>query len=110
MPEPAHIVGISKTAYVLATPRCLDCRRDPQQTSTNEDPSDSDSQIRVASLLVVIAAIAAAFGDQLLASSSSTSPSSSTAASPTDVLRSEHRGRLAGKRPQEPLSTQPITH
>jgi D-alanyl-D-alanine carboxypeptidase (penicillin-binding protein 5/6) len=43
-------------------------------------------KIRVAILLVVIAAIAAALGYQLLASSSS------TAASPNDVLRSEHRG------------------
>jgi zinc D-Ala-D-Ala carboxypeptidase len=43
-------------------------------------------RIRVAGLLVVIAAIAAALGYQLLASSSS------TATSPTDVLRSEHRG------------------
>ena len=42
--EPAHIVGISKTAYVPATPRCLDWRRDLQRTSTNNDPSDSDSQ------------------------------------------------------------------
>jgi zinc D-Ala-D-Ala carboxypeptidase len=41
-------------------------------------------RIRVAGLLVVIAAIAAALGSQLLAFSSS------TAASPTDVLRSEH--------------------
>jgi zinc D-Ala-D-Ala carboxypeptidase len=43
-------------------------------------------RIRLAGLLVVIAAIAAALGYQLLASSSS------TAASPIDVLRSEHRG------------------
>jgi zinc D-Ala-D-Ala carboxypeptidase len=43
-------------------------------------------KIRVAGLLVVITAIAAALGYQLLASSSS------TAASPIDVLRSEHRG------------------
>jgi zinc D-Ala-D-Ala carboxypeptidase len=43
-------------------------------------------RIRVAGLLVVVAAIAAALGYQLLASSSS------TAASPIDVLRSEHRG------------------
>jgi D-alanyl-D-alanine carboxypeptidase len=43
-------------------------------------------KIRVAGLLVVIAAIAAALGSQLLPSSSS------TAASPIDVLRSEHRG------------------
>jgi hypothetical protein len=41
---------------------------------------------RVAGLLAVIAAIAAALGYQLPASSSS------TAASPIDVLRSEHRG------------------
>ena len=45
-------------------------------------------RIRVAGLLVVIAAIAAALGYQLPASSSS------TAASPIDVLRSEHRGAL----------------
>jgi D-alanyl-D-alanine carboxypeptidase len=45
-------------------------------------------RIRVAGLLVVIAAIAAALGHQLLASSSS------RAASPIDVLRSEHRGAL----------------
>jgi D-alanyl-D-alanine carboxypeptidase (penicillin-binding protein 5/6) len=44
--------------------------------------------IRVAGLLVVIAAITAAFGYQLLASLSS------PAASPIDVLRSEHRGAL----------------
>jgi hypothetical protein len=31
----AHIVGVSKIAYVLATPRCLDWRRDLQQTSRN---------------------------------------------------------------------------
>jgi zinc D-Ala-D-Ala carboxypeptidase len=43
-------------------------------------------RIRVASLLVVIAAIGAALGYQSLASSSS------TATSPTDVVRSEHRG------------------
>ena len=43
-------------------------------------------RLRVAGLLVVIAAIAAALGYQLLASSSS------TAASPIDVLRSEHPG------------------
>jgi hypothetical protein len=43
-------------------------------------------RILVAGLLVVIAAIAAALGNQLLPSSSS------TAASPIDVLRSEHRG------------------
>src|SRR5438045_9183490 len=44
-------------------------------------------RMRVAGLLVVIAAVAAALGYQSLASSSS-----STAASPNDVLRSEHRG------------------
>jgi len=45
-------------------------------------------KIRVAVLLAVIVAIAAALGYRLLASTSS------TAASPTDVLRSEHRGAL----------------
>ena len=44
MLEPAHIVGVSKTTYVLATPRCLDWRRGLQQTSTSNAPSDSDSQ------------------------------------------------------------------
>jgi zinc D-Ala-D-Ala carboxypeptidase len=52
----------------------------------------------VAGLLVVIAAIAAANGYELLASSSS------TAASPTDVLHSEHRGPRSEHRgaPGEP--------
>jgi D-alanyl-D-alanine carboxypeptidase len=52
----------------------------------------------VAGLLVVIAAIAAANGYELLASSSS------TAASPTDVLRGEHRGPRSEHRgaPGEP--------
>ena len=70
--EPAHIVGISKTAYVPATPRCLRL-----EAMTH--------RILVAGLLVVIVAIAAALGYQSLASSSS------TAASPIDVLRSEPR-------------------
>ena len=42
--EPAHIVGVSKTAYVPATPRCLEWRRDLQPTSTNSAPPDPDSQ------------------------------------------------------------------
>ena len=45
-------------------------------------------RIRAAGLLVIIAAIAAAVGYQLLGASSSFS----TAASPIDVVRSEHRG------------------
>jgi D-alanyl-D-alanine carboxypeptidase (penicillin-binding protein 5/6) len=36
--EPAHIVGVSKTAYVLATPRCLQWRRDLQATRTHSSP------------------------------------------------------------------------
>jgi zinc D-Ala-D-Ala carboxypeptidase len=54
---------------------------EPARTTTRRIP-----RFLVAGLLVVIAAIAAALGYQLLASSSS------TAASPIDVLRSEHRG------------------
>jgi zinc D-Ala-D-Ala carboxypeptidase len=53
----------------------------------------------VAGLLVLIAAIAASLGHRLLA------PSSSTAASPTDVVRSEHRGlrnELPGLRGEPP--------
>src|SRR5258707_15778806 len=42
--ELAHIAGVSKTPYVLATPRCLQWRRDPQQTGTSNDPADPDSQ------------------------------------------------------------------
>jgi D-alanyl-D-alanine carboxypeptidase (penicillin-binding protein 5/6) len=38
MLEPAHIVGVSKIAYVLATPRCLQWRRDLQATSSNSSP------------------------------------------------------------------------
>jgi D-alanyl-D-alanine carboxypeptidase len=55
----------------------------PARTTTRRTP-----RILVAGLLVVITAIAVALGYQLLASSSS------TAASPIDVLRSEHRGAL----------------
>jgi D-alanyl-D-alanine carboxypeptidase len=54
---------------------------EPARTTTRRIP-----RILVAGLLVVIAAIAAALGYQSLASSSS------PAASPIDVLRSEHRG------------------
>jgi zinc D-Ala-D-Ala carboxypeptidase len=57
---------------------------EPARTTTRRN-----RRIRVAGLLVVIAAIAAALGHQVLASSSS------TAASPIDVLRSEHRGSPA---------------
>ena len=49
-------------------------------------------RIRVAGLLVVIATIGTALGDQLLGTLSSTASSPTTAASPLDVLRSEHRG------------------
>ena len=42
--EPAHIAGVSKTAYVLATPRRLQWRRDLQRASTNSTPPDPDSQ------------------------------------------------------------------
>jgi zinc D-Ala-D-Ala carboxypeptidase len=57
--------------------------RQPARTTTRRVRT---RRIRVAGLLVVVAAIAAALGYQSLASSSS------TVASPTDVLRSEHRG------------------
>src|ERR1700716_2314640 len=56
---------------------------EPARTTPRRKP-----RILVAGLLVVMAAIAAALGYRLLASSSS------TAASPIDVLRSEHRGAL----------------
>jgi D-alanyl-D-alanine carboxypeptidase len=56
---------------------------EPARTTTRRIP-----RILVAGLLVVITAIGAALGYQSLASSSS------TAASPTDVLRSEHHGPL----------------
>jgi len=56
---------------------------EPARTTTRRIP-----RILVAGLLVIIAAIAAALGYQSLASKSS------TAASPVDVLRSEHRGAL----------------
>jgi D-alanyl-D-alanine carboxypeptidase len=55
--------------------------REPARTTTRRIP-----RVLVAGLLVVIAAIAAALGYQ--------ASSSSTAASPIDVLRSEHRGAL----------------
>jgi zinc D-Ala-D-Ala carboxypeptidase len=56
---------------------------EPARTTTRRIP-----RILVVGPLVVIAAICGALGYQSLA------PSSSTAASPTDVLRSQHRGAL----------------
>src|SRR3954453_17444197 len=44
--EVAHIVGISKTGYVPATPRCLEWRHDLPRTSTNNDPPDSEDPAR----------------------------------------------------------------
>src|SRR3954471_2415550 len=41
--EPAHIAGVSKIAYVPATPRCLQSRRDPQQTGRSTDLTNPDS-------------------------------------------------------------------
>ena len=40
---PAHIVVISKTGYVLATPRCLEWRHALPGTGTNNDSWNSDS-------------------------------------------------------------------
>ena len=58
MLEPAHIVGISKTRYVLATPRCLEWRH-ALQRSEHEHDRIRIRRTRVAGLVVVIAAIAA---------------------------------------------------
>jgi D-alanyl-D-alanine carboxypeptidase (penicillin-binding protein 5/6) len=94
MLEPACIADVSKTRYVLATPRCLNggmTYREPARTTTRGRPTRLTTRrvrirrIRVAGLLVVIAAIAV-LGYQSLASSSS------TAVSPVEVPRSEHRG------------------
>src|SRR5438093_7712131 len=68
--------------------------REPARATTRRRPTRTTTRpirirkIRVAVLLAVIVAIAAALGYRLLASTSS------TAASPTDVLRSEHHGGL----------------
>jgi serine-type D-Ala-D-Ala carboxypeptidase (penicillin-binding protein 5/6) len=68
--------------------------REPARTTTRRRPTRTTTRririrrTRVAGLLVVIAAIAAGLGYRSLVSSSS------TAASPVDVLRSEHRGAL----------------
>src|SRR5438034_2012184 len=54
MLEPAHIVGVSKTAYVRATPRCLEWRRDLRRTGTNScaanatAPAASEEPVRPA--------------------------------------------------------------
>jgi serine-type D-Ala-D-Ala carboxypeptidase (penicillin-binding protein 5/6) len=64
--------------------------RRPAQTTTYRTGT---RWIRVGVLLVVVAAVAAALGSQLLSSPSS------TAASPIDVLRSEHRGVAGGAVP-----------
>ena len=85
--EPAHIAGVSKTAYVPATPRCLQWRRDLQRPARTTPRRIRIRRIRVAGLLVVIAAIAAALGYQLPASSSSTASSPSTAGRHRPVRR-----------------------
>jgi hypothetical protein len=41
-----HIVGISKTAYALATSRCLEWLRDLQRTSTNSGPPHPIAGVR----------------------------------------------------------------
>ena len=41
--EPAHIAGVSKTAYVPATPRCLQWRRDLQRDQHEQRPAGSGS-------------------------------------------------------------------
>ena len=63
--------------------------REPTRTTTRPIPG-----ILVGGLLVVVAAIAASLGYPLLSSASSPARSSSTAASPIDVLRSNHPGAL----------------
>ena len=88
MLKTAPIVGVSKTAYMLATPRRLDWRRDLQQTGEQPRVGFRIRRIRGAGLLVVIAAIATALGYQLLASSSSAVSSSSTISSPSTVSMS----------------------
>jgi zinc D-Ala-D-Ala carboxypeptidase len=80
MLEPAHIVRVSKTTYVLATHAALNGRVTHSQPARRTTRRVRIRWIRVAGLLVVIAAAAAALGYQLLASSSS------KAASPIDVL------------------------
>jgi len=85
----AHVVGISKTRYGTATPRCLEWRCVVHSRSARPTTRRVRiRRIRVAGLLIVIAAIAAELGYQVLLSSSS------TAASPIYVLRGEHGGAL----------------
>jgi hypothetical protein len=62
--EPAHIVGISETAYVLATPRCLDWRRDLQQAGRNYDGPATRAVCRSTrrALLEIVQEIGAAAG------------------------------------------------
>jgi D-alanyl-D-alanine carboxypeptidase (penicillin-binding protein 5/6) len=88
MVEPAHIPGISKTGYVLATRAALNggvTYREPARATTRRIRI---RWTRVAGLLVAVAAIAAALGHQLLASPSP------TAESPIDLPRGERRGAL----------------
>ena len=88
--EPAHIVGVSKTAYVLATPRCLEWRRDLQRNQHEQRPVGSGFAGSVS---------------PACSSSSRRSPQPSAtscrrprprrrALDPIDVPRGEHRGAL----------------
>ena len=90
--EPAHIVGISKTAYVPATPRSLEWGHALQRSSANDDPSDPGSQVGGVSPVCWQSASRrspVALGYRSLASSSSIASSNPAASFP-----GERRGAL----------------
>jgi D-alanyl-D-alanine carboxypeptidase (penicillin-binding protein 5/6) len=88
--EPAHIVGVSKSRYVPATPRRRDWGMAYGSRARPATRRIRIRRIRAAVLLLVAAAIAAA-GYRWLTSSPS------TAASPVDLLRRSERGVALGE-------------
>jgi hypothetical protein len=86
MLEAAHIAGVSKTAYVRATPHVLEWRIAYGKSARPTRRRVRIRRIRAAGLLVVVAAIASTLVYQSLASSSS------TPVSPVAVPRADHRG------------------
>jgi hypothetical protein len=69
--QPAHIVGISKTTYVLTTPRCLNWRHDLQRSSRkgcNSDQHAGPPRAALSALGIAIGTVASssrAGGDAL---------------------------------------------
>ena len=111
--EPAHIVGVSKTAYVPATPRCLDWRRDPQRNQHEQRPvgvgfAGSSSPARSSSSPRSSEPSATSRWQSRLRRQRHPSPRRRPQRPPDD-LRSEHRGASASPTAPSPTARRSST-